>query len=215
MFAQQPHGNRDKEFWNKVTKPRILPMSGEYKNRKQKLNDELRKDWRDFVLKQEPPRERIKEFGTPGAVLFTGEYEKTRQKVRDERTKDYHEFIQKHGGHAPRRMPDQAPANSIGFMANLGRDREREKLNKERQGEYRKFLDEDSWFQQDPPPFHKSPVRDQEPPRDRPASYGRRQTPSYEEILDSKRREEASYRRFEDPEYSRGGGLGGPNDRYD
>ncbi|XP_076087247.1 uncharacterized protein LOC143057670 isoform X2 [Mytilus galloprovincialis] len=72
----------------------------------------------------------------------------------------------------------------------------------------------DSWFQQDPPPFHKSPVRDQEPPRDRPASYGRRQTPSYEEILDSKRREEASYRRFEDPEYSRGGGLGGPNDRY-
>ncbi|XP_052104282.1 trichohyalin-like isoform X29 [Mytilus californianus] len=144
----------------------------------------------------------------------------------------------KHGGHAPRRMPDQAPANSIGFMANLGfHDREREKLNKERQGEYRKFLDEkafgkegmprgrpnwvdgkvppDSWFQQDPPPFHKSPVRDQEPPRDRPASYGRRQTPSYEEILDSKRREEASYRRFEDPEYSRAGGLGGPNDRYD
>ncbi|XP_076088986.1 uncharacterized protein LOC143059249 isoform X22 [Mytilus galloprovincialis] len=255
IMEKQPHGNRDKEFWNKVTKPRILPMSGEYKNRKQKLNDELRKDWRDFVLKQEPPRERIKEFGTPGAVLFTGEYEKTRQKVRDERTKDYHEFIQKHGGHAPRRMPDQAPANSIGFMANLGRDREREKLNKERQGEYRKFLDEktkienenvlkkiadsqekafgkegmprgrpnwvdgkvppDSWFQQDPPPFHKSPVRDQEPPRDRPASYGRRQTPSYEEILDSKRREEASYRRFEDPEYSRGGGLGGPNDRYD
>ncbi|XP_076089076.1 uncharacterized protein LOC143059249 isoform X35 [Mytilus galloprovincialis] len=255
FLERQPHGNRDKEFWNKVTKPRILPMSGEYKNRKQKLNDELRKDWRDFVLKQEPPRERIKEFGTPGAVLFTGEYEKTRQKVRDERTKDYHEFIQKHGGHAPRRMPDQAPANSIGFMANLGRDREREKLNKERQGEYRKFLDEktkienenvlkkiadsqekafgkegmprgrpnwvdgkvppDSWFQQDPPPFHKSPVRDQEPPRDRPASYGRRQTPSYEEILDSKRREEASYRRFEDPEYSRGGGLGGPNDRYD
>ncbi|XP_071151375.1 trichohyalin-like isoform X42 [Mytilus edulis] len=255
FLERQPHGNRDKEFWNKVTKPRILPMSGEYKNRKQKLNDELRKDWRDFVLKQEPPRERIKEFGTPGAVLFTGEYEKTRQKVRDERTKDYHEFIQKHGGHAPRRMPDQAPANSIGFMANLGRDGEREKLNKERQGEYRKFLDEktkienenvlkkiadfeekafgkegmprgrpnwvdgkvppDSWFQQDPPPFHKSPVRDQEPPRDRPASYGRRQTPSYEEILDSKRREEASYRRFEDPEYSRGGGLGGPNDRYD
>ncbi|XP_052104121.1 trichohyalin-like isoform X7 [Mytilus californianus] len=238
FLERQPHGNRDKEFWNKVTKPRILPQSGEYKNRKQKLNDELRKDWRDFVLKQEPPRERIKEFGTPGAVLFTGEYEKTRQKVRDERTKDYHEFIQKHGGHAPRRMPDQAPANSIGFMANLGfHDREREKLNKERQGEYRKFLDEkafgkegmprgrpnwvdgkvppDSWFQQDPPPFHKSPVRDQEPPRDRPASYGRRQTPSYEEILDSKRREEASYRRFEDPEYSRAGGLGGPNDRYD
>ncbi|XP_052104128.1 trichohyalin-like isoform X10 [Mytilus californianus] len=195
FLERQPHGNRDKEFWNKVTKPRILPQSGEYKNRKQKLNDELRKDWRDFVLK-------------------------------------------KHGGHAPRRMPDQAPANSIGFMANLGfHDREREKLNKERQGEYRKFLDEkafgkegmprgrpnwvdgkvppDSWFQQDPPPFHKSPVRDQEPPRDRPASYGRRQTPSYEEILDSKRREEASYRRFEDPEYSRAGGLGGPNDRYD
>ncbi|XP_076089029.1 uncharacterized protein LOC143059249 isoform X29 [Mytilus galloprovincialis] len=216
---------------------------------------ERSKEYQDMQAQQEPPRERIKEFGTPGAVLFTGEYEKTRQKVRDERTKDYHEFIQKHGGHAPRRMPDQAPANSIGFMANLGRDREREKLNKERQGEYRKFLDEktkienenvlkkiadsqekafgkegmprgrpnwvdgkvppDSWFQQDPPPFHKSPVRDQEPPRDRPASYGRRQTPSYEEILDSKRREEASYRRFEDPEYSRGGGLGGPNDRYD
>ncbi|XP_052104204.1 trichohyalin-like isoform X20 [Mytilus californianus] len=200
--------------------------------------EERKKEYKDIMEKQEPPRERIKEFGTPGAVLFTGEYEKTRQKVRDERTKDYHEFIQKHGGHAPRRMPDQAPANSIGFMANLGfHDREREKLNKERQGEYRKFLDEkafgkegmprgrpnwvdgkvppDSWFQQDPPPFHKSPVRDQEPPRDRPASYGRRQTPSYEEILDSKRREEASYRRFEDPEYSRAGGLGGPNDRYD
>ncbi|XP_052104265.1 trichohyalin-like isoform X27 [Mytilus californianus] len=202
---------------------------------KKYMEDQVKSEMHD---KQEPPRERIKEFGTPGAVLFTGEYEKTRQKVRDERTKDYHEFIQKHGGHAPRRMPDQAPANSIGFMANLGfHDREREKLNKERQGEYRKFLDEkafgkegmprgrpnwvdgkvppDSWFQQDPPPFHKSPVRDQEPPRDRPASYGRRQTPSYEEILDSKRREEASYRRFEDPEYSRAGGLGGPNDRYD
>ena len=42
---------------------------------------------------QEPPKERIKEFGSPGAVLFTGEYEKTRQKVREERTKDYHEFM--------------------------------------------------------------------------------------------------------------------------
>lgn len=51
LFAQQPHVNRDKEFWDKTAKPRILPQSGEYKNRKQKLNDELRKDWREYVLK--------------------------------------------------------------------------------------------------------------------------------------------------------------------
>lgn len=39
-------------------------------------------------------KERIKEFGTPGAVLFTGEYEKTRRKVREERTKDFHSHLQ-------------------------------------------------------------------------------------------------------------------------
>ncbi|XP_052104254.1 trichohyalin-like isoform X25 [Mytilus californianus] len=198
------------------------------------VKSEMHDKFRDFTKPEKdvgPDK-----FGLPIGQFRYDDWKKHQQV---ERSKEYQEMqAQKHGGHAPRRMPDQAPANSIGFMANLGfHDREREKLNKERQGEYRKFLDEkafgkegmprgrpnwvdgkvppDSWFQQDPPPFHKSPVRDQEPPRDRPASYGRRQTPSYEEILDSKRREEASYRRFEDPEYSRAGGLGGPNDRYD
>ena len=210
FLERQPHSNRDKEFWSKTAKPRILPQSGEYKNRKQKLNDELRKDWHDYILKQEPPKERIKEFGSPGAVLFTGEYEKTRQKVREERTKDYHEFMKKYGQQQPKRVPEQPPANSIGFMANLGfHDQERDKLNKEKRDEYNKFLDEDSWYNQEPPPFNKSPGpgRDQEPPRERPGSFNRRPSPSYQEILDSKRRQEASYRRFDDQEYSR---LGGP-----
>ncbi|XP_076089069.1 uncharacterized protein LOC143059249 isoform X34 [Mytilus galloprovincialis] len=223
---------------------------------KKYMEDQVRSEMHDKFRDFTKPSE--KDVGPDKFGLPIGQfrYDDWRKHQVVERSKEYQDMqAQKHGGHAPRRMPDQAPANSIGFMANLGRDREREKLNKERQGEYRKFLDEktkienenvlkkiadsqekafgkegmprgrpnwvdgkvppDSWFQQDPPPFHKSPVRDQEPPRDRPASYGRRQTPSYEEILDSKRREEASYRRFEDPEYSRGGGLGGPNDRYD
>ncbi|XP_063416539.1 trichohyalin-like isoform X3 [Mytilus trossulus] len=206
---------------------------------KKYMEDQVRSEMHDKKTPEQGRREWIDTSGPKGIIAGVDSYNYDKRKnFAEERKQEYKDIMEKkHGGHAPRRMPDQAPANSIGFMANLGRDGEREKLNKERQGEYRKFLDEkafgkegmprgrpnwvdgkvppDSWFQQDPPPFHKSPVRDQEPPRDRPASYGRRQTPSYEEILDSKRREEASYRRFEDPEYSRGGGLGGPNDRYD
>ncbi|XP_052104247.1 trichohyalin-like isoform X24 [Mytilus californianus] len=207
---------------------------------KKYMEDQVKSEMHDKKSPEQGRREWIDTSGPKGIIAGVDSYNYDKRKTfAEERKKEYKDIMEKkHGGHAPRRMPDQAPANSIGFMANLGfHDREREKLNKERQGEYRKFLDEkafgkegmprgrpnwvdgkvppDSWFQQDPPPFHKSPVRDQEPPRDRPASYGRRQTPSYEEILDSKRREEASYRRFEDPEYSRAGGLGGPNDRYD
>lgn len=118
--------------------------------------------------------------------------------------------MKKYGQQQPKRVPEQPPANSIGFMANLGfHDQERDKLNKEKRDEYNKFLDEDSWYNQEPPPFNKSPGpgRDQEPPRERPGSFNRRPSPSYQEILDSKRRQEASYRRFDDQEYSR---LGGP-----
>ncbi|XP_052104292.1 trichohyalin-like isoform X30 [Mytilus californianus] len=231
-----------------------LQLEEDFQTRRQKeLAMERHQDFVDFLEKMSNRQNMIADklfTNRPSYRQYTPEslqglpigqtrYDHQKRQQEVQRNREYNEHLaKKHGGHAPRRMPDQAPANSIGFMANLGfHDREREKLNKERQGEYRKFLDEkafgkegmprgrpnwvdgkvppDSWFQQDPPPFHKSPVRDQEPPRDRPASYGRRQTPSYEEILDSKRREEASYRRFEDPEYSRAGGLGGPNDRYD
>jgi hypothetical protein len=40
----------------------------------------------------------------------------------------------------------------------------------------------------------------------RPPSNKSVKTPSYEEMLERKRREEASYRRYDDPEYSRSGG---------
>ena len=39
----------------------------------------------------------------------------------------------------------------------------------------------------------------------RPSSDKPVQTPTYEEMLERKRKEEASYRRFDDPEYSRSG----------
>lgn len=52
-------------------------------------------------------------------------------------------LLQKYGNQQPRRVPEQPPANSIGFMANLGfHEQERDKLNKEKRDEYNKFLDE-------------------------------------------------------------------------
>uniref|UniRef100_A0A8W8KNW8 Centrosome and spindle pole-associated protein 1 n=1 Tax=Magallana gigas TaxID=29159 RepID=A0A8W8KNW8_MAGGI len=126
-----------------------------------------------------------------------------------------------------RKQENTRPDNRIGFMTHLGRPVEemREKLAKERHEEYNKYL-KDKYISQP----HQRPLerpkwvdsklmednwqKEAAGSRSRPTSDKPIHTPTYEEMLDKKRREEASYRRFDDPEYSRSGADRGYDAQY-
>nr|XP_034311506.1 trichohyalin isoform X42 [Crassostrea gigas] len=193
----------------------------------ERFNRERRKDYNDYI-KKTPPKERVKEFGSQGAVLFDPVYNKdVKNRMREERSKDLKDFLEKQEADRFRKQENTRPDNRIGFMTHLGRPVEemREKLAKERHEEYNKYL-KDKYISQP----HQRPLerpkwvdsklmednwqKEAAGSRSRPTSDKPIHTPTYEEMLDKKRREEASYRRFDDPEYSRSGADRGYDAQY-
>uniref|UniRef100_A0A8W8KRP3 Uncharacterized protein n=1 Tax=Magallana gigas TaxID=29159 RepID=A0A8W8KRP3_MAGGI len=199
-----------------MDKVRIFPQ-GEYVEKQKQLQEEWRKNFRDFaakkyeiVKKDLQERERVlasynqKEIDNP-TILPAGEYKEKQkhlqQQWRDE-CRDY--YLGKQEADRFRKQENTRPDNRIGFMTHLGRPVEemREKLAKERHEEYNKYLKDDNW------------QKEAAGSRSRPTSDKPIHTPTYEEMLDKKRREEASYRRFDDPEYSRSGADRGYDAQY-
>uniref|UniRef100_A0A8W8KN10 Centrosome and spindle pole-associated protein 1 n=1 Tax=Magallana gigas TaxID=29159 RepID=A0A8W8KN10_MAGGI len=149
------------------------------------------------------------------------------ERFNRERRKDYNDYIKKQEADRFRKQENTRPDNRIGFMTHLGRPVEemREKLAKERHEEYNKYL-KDKYISQP----HQRPLerpkwvdsklmednwqKEAAGSRSRPTSDKPIHTPTYEEMLDKKRREEASYRRFDDPEYSRSGADRGYDAQY-
>ena len=147
--------------------------SDTYEQKRHSLNSQRREEYQDFLSKKSPDQRERRQWNDhsdpKGIIAGIDSYNYEKRKIfADERKQEYKDIMEKkYGQQQPKRVPEQPPANSIGFMANLGfHDQERDKLNKEKRDEYNKFLDEDSWYNQEPPPFNKSPGpgRDQEPP---------------------------------------------------
>ncbi|XP_078316507.1 uncharacterized protein LOC111120232 isoform X27 [Crassostrea virginica] len=193
----------------------------------EKFNKERRKEYNEYI-KKTPPKERVKEFGPQGAVLFDPVYTKeTKNRIREERSKDFKEYLEKQDTDRFRRQENGRSENRIGFMSQLGRPVEemREKLAKERHEEYNKYL-QDKYVSQsqhrplerpkwvDPKLMEDNWQKEAAGSRSRPSSDKPVQTPTYEEMLERKRKEEASYRRFDDPEYSRSGADRGYDAQY-
>ncbi|XP_062591326.1 trichohyalin-like isoform X24 [Saccostrea cucullata] len=122
-----------------------------------------------------------------------------------------------------RRQDNNRSENRIGFMSQLGKPVEeiRERLAKERHEDYNKYLQSKYNSQSQQRPLERPKWVDPKIMEDnwqkeaggsrsnsRPPSNKPVQTPTYEEMLQRKRREEASYRRYDDPEYSRSGDPG-------
>ncbi|XP_062591322.1 trichohyalin-like isoform X20 [Saccostrea cucullata] len=189
-----------------------------------KFNNERRREYNEYI-KKPPPKERVKVFGQQGAVLFDPLYNKdTKDRVREERSKDFQEFLeQKQEADRYRRQDNNRSENRIGFMSQLGKPVEeiRERLAKERHEDYNKYLQSKYNSQSQQRPLERPKWVDPKIMEDnwqkeaggsrsnsRPPSNKPVQTPTYEEMLQRKRREEASYRRYDDPEYSRSGDPG-------
>ncbi|XP_062591305.1 trichohyalin-like isoform X4 [Saccostrea cucullata] len=201
-YSGHPVVQKSKEIWKEDEPVHTIPQSGEYKGRRERLNNALREEFKEYQSQKPPPKERVKVFGQQGAVLFDPLYNKdTKDRVREERSKDFQEFLeQKQEADRYRRQDNNRSENRIGFMSQLGKPVEeiRERLAKERHEDYNKYLQSDNW--QKEAGGSRSNSR---PPSNKPV-----QTPTYEEMLQRKRREEASYRRYDDPEYSRSGDPG-------
>uniref|UniRef100_K1RJA7 Uncharacterized protein n=1 Tax=Magallana gigas TaxID=29159 RepID=K1RJA7_MAGGI len=217
--AKHPVVQRSKEIWREDEPVHTIPQSGEYKGRRKRLDAQLQKEFKEYQSQKTPPKERVKEFGSQGAVLFDPVYNKdVKNRMREERSKDLKDFLEKQEADRFRKQENTRPDNRIGFMTHLGRPVEemREKLAKERHEEYNKYL-KDKYISQphqrplERPKWVDSKVmednwqKEAAGSRSRPTSDKPIHTPTYEEMLDKKRREEASYRRFDDPEYSRSG----------
>lgn len=149
------------------------------------------------------------------------------ERFNRERRKDYNDYIKKQEADRFRKQENGRPDNRIGFMSHLGRPVEemREKLAKERHEDYNKYL-KDKYISQpqhrplerpkwvDPKLMEDNWQKEAAGSRSRPTSDKPIHTPTYEEMLDRKRKEEASYRRFDDPEYSRSGADRGYDAQY-
>ncbi|XP_056020007.1 trichohyalin-like isoform X14 [Ostrea edulis] len=220
-YSGHPVVLRSKDIWKADDLVHTIPQSGEYKGRRERLNTELRKEFKEYQSQKTPPKERPKDNGKQGAVLFDPVYSKeVRSRVREERSKDFQHFLEKQEAERFRKQENTRPDNRIGFMSHLGKPVEemREKLKKERHEEYNKYLQSKHNSQQQQCPLVERPKwvdphimednwqRESGGSRSRPTSNKSVPTPSYEEMLEKKRREEASYRRYDDPEYSRSGG---------
>nr|XP_019928414.2 trichohyalin isoform X19 [Crassostrea gigas] len=227
-YLGHPVVQRSKEIWREDEPVHTIPQSGEYKGRRKRLDAQLQKEFKEYQSQKTPPKERVKEFGSQGAVLFDPVYNKdVKNRMREERSKDLKDFLEKQEADRFRKQENTRPDNRIGFMTHLGRPVEemREKLAKERHEEYNKYL-KDKYISQP----HQRPLerpkwvdsklmednwqKEAAGSRSRPTSDKPIHTPTYEEMLDKKRREEASYRRFDDPEYSRSGADRGYDAQY-
>ncbi|XP_062591321.1 trichohyalin-like isoform X19 [Saccostrea cucullata] len=222
---QHPVVQKSKEIWKEDEPVHTIPQSGEYKGRRERLNNALREEFKEYQSQKPPPKERVKVFGQQGAVLFDPLYNKdTKDRVREERSKDFQEFLeQKQEADRYRRQDNNRSENRIGFMSQLGKPVEeiRERLAKERHEDYNKYLQSKYNSQSQQRPLERPKWVDPKIMEDnwqkeaggsrsnsRPPSNKPVQTPTYEEMLQRKRREEASYRRYDDPEYSRSGDPG-------
>ncbi|XP_078316501.1 uncharacterized protein LOC111120232 isoform X22 [Crassostrea virginica] len=227
-YIKHPVVQRSKDIWKEDEPVHTIPQSGEYKGRRQRLNAQLQKEFQHYQSQKTPPKERVKEFGPQGAVLFDPVYTKeTKNRIREERSKDFKEYLEKQDTDRFRRQENGRSENRIGFMSQLGRPVEemREKLAKERHEEYNKYL-QDKYVSQsqhrplerpkwvDPKLMEDNWQKEAAGSRSRPSSDKPVQTPTYEEMLERKRKEEASYRRFDDPEYSRSGADRGYDAQY-
>ncbi|XP_078316504.1 uncharacterized protein LOC111120232 isoform X24 [Crassostrea virginica] len=227
-YSGHPVVQRSKDIWKEDEPVHTIPQSGEYKGRRQRLNAQLQKEFQHYQSQKTPPKERVKEFGPQGAVLFDPVYTKeTKNRIREERSKDFKEYLEKQDTDRFRRQENGRSENRIGFMSQLGRPVEemREKLAKERHEEYNKYL-QDKYVSQsqhrplerpkwvDPKLMEDNWQKEAAGSRSRPSSDKPVQTPTYEEMLERKRKEEASYRRFDDPEYSRSGADRGYDAQY-
>eukprot|EP00105_Crassostrea_gigas_P044276 XP_019928424.1 PREDICTED: trichohyalin isoform X30 [Crassostrea gigas] len=227
-YLGHPVVQRSKEIWREDEPVHTIPQSGEYKGRRKRLDAQLQKEFKEYQSQKTPPKERVKEFGSQGAVLFDPVYNKdVKNRMREERSKDLKDFLEKQEADRFRKQENTRPDNRIGFMTHLGRPVEemREKLAKERHEEYNKYL-KDKYISQphqrplERPKWVDSKVmednwqKEAAGSRSRPTSDKPIHTPTYEEMLDKKRREEASYRRFDDPEYSRSGADRGYDAQY-
>eukprot|EP00105_Crassostrea_gigas_P044272 XP_019928420.1 PREDICTED: trichohyalin isoform X25 [Crassostrea gigas] len=227
-MGKHPVVQRSKEIWREDEPVHTIPQSGEYKGRRKRLDAQLQKEFKEYQSQKTPPKERVKEFGSQGAVLFDPVYNKdVKNRMREERSKDLKDFLEKQEADRFRKQENTRPDNRIGFMTHLGRPVEemREKLAKERHEEYNKYL-KDKYISQphqrplERPKWVDSKVmednwqKEAAGSRSRPTSDKPIHTPTYEEMLDKKRREEASYRRFDDPEYSRSGADRGYDAQY-
>uniref|UniRef100_A0A8W8KKP3 Uncharacterized protein n=1 Tax=Magallana gigas TaxID=29159 RepID=A0A8W8KKP3_MAGGI len=208
---QTEHEVRNKEYNDFLAKKQHLEDE-----KKQKLADQRR----------QAPAPIVK-----GDYYDSEQYDRRRQALNDLQHREYQNYLKNKGfnQHQPpetnrrpelglksefqdqkqeadrfRKQENTRPDNRIGFMTHLGRPVEemREKLAKERHEEYNKYLKDDNW------------QKEAAGSRSRPTSDKPIHTPTYEEMLDKKRREEASYRRFDDPEYSRSGADRGYDAQY-
>ncbi|XP_062591318.1 trichohyalin-like isoform X17 [Saccostrea cucullata] len=224
-YSGHPVVQKSKEIWKEDEPVHTIPQSGEYKGRRERLNNALREEFKEYQSQKPPPKERVKVFGQQGAVLFDPLYNKdTKDRVREERSKDFQEFLeQKQEADRYRRQDNNRSENRIGFMSQLGKPVEeiRERLAKERHEDYNKYLQSKYNSQSQQRPLERPKWVDPKIMEDnwqkeaggsrsnsRPPSNKPVQTPTYEEMLQRKRREEASYRRYDDPEYSRSGDPG-------
>lgn len=179
---------------------------------------------------QEPAGRQSQRYAPVGSLIAGDRVDypsSANERFNRERRKDYNDYIKKQEADRFRKQENTRPDNRIGFMTHLGRPVEemREKLAKERHEEYNKYL-KDKYISQP----HQRPLerpkwvdsklmednwqKEAAGSRSRPTSDKPIHTPTYEEMLDKKRREEASYRRFDDPEYSRSGADRGYDAQY-
>ncbi|XP_061192480.1 trichohyalin-like [Saccostrea echinata] len=223
-YSGHPVVQKSKEIWKEDEPVHTIPQSGEYKGRRERLNNALREEFKEYLSQKTPPKERLKVFGQQGAVLFDPLYNKdTKNRVREERSKDFQDFLEKQEAERYRKQDNTRSENRIGFMSQLGKPVEeiRERLAKERHEDYNKYLQSkyNSKSQQRPlerPKWVDPNIMEDNWQKEaggsrsnsRPPSNKPVQTPTYEEMLQRKRREEASYRRYDDPEYSRSGDPG-------
>nr|XP_022316667.1 trichohyalin-like [Crassostrea virginica] len=188
-----------------LDKVRIFPQ-GEYEQKHKELQEEWRKNFRDFAAKKhdvvkkdleerekELARYYQKEIDNP-AILPAGEYKERQKKLqkqwRDE-CRDY--YSGKQDTDRFRRQENGRSENRIGFMSQLGRPVEemREKLAKERHEEYNKYL-QDKYVSQsqhrplerpkwvDPKLMEDNWQKEAAGSRSRPSSDKPVQTPTYE-----------------------------------
>ncbi|XP_061181042.1 trichohyalin-like [Saccostrea echinata] len=223
-YSGHPVVQKSKEIWKEDEPVHTIPQSGEYKGRRERLNNALREEFKEYLSQKTPPKERLKVFGQQGAVLFDPLYNKdTKNRVREERSKDFQDFLEKQEAERYRKQDNTRSENRIGFMSQLGKPVEeiRERLAKERHEDYNKYLQSKYNSQSQQRPLERPKWVDPKIMEDnwqkeaggsrsnsRPPSNKPVQTPTYEEMLQRKRREEASYRRYDDPEYSRSGDPG-------
>ncbi|KAJ8305453.1 hypothetical protein KUTeg_015998 [Tegillarca granosa] len=188
-------------------------------------------------MTKEPPKPRNKDFGEKGQVLirdpgkdFTSRHKQAEQEFKQ----SFQEYMaeKKKNPENPKRNlnkrpdsgkdPAKNPSKQIGYMAYPGA-REHDRKREERPRDYNGYAPEQpSWYNQEVAPVGlATPNKDEyRQPRERLGSYNHgdyvRDSPTYQEMLESKRRHEAAYRRYDEPGLSHypQTGQSDPADRY-